>query len=232
MTPPAAQTPVSERFDAEGVADCAVAAAADAAPFDAPYRHWIARGLVPDALLSEIGGIDFPAPDLAGVSGKRELHNDQRHYVDEANMARHPAMAALGEAFQSRRVVDAMERAFGAALDGTFLRIEYALDVDGFWLQPHTDLGVKRLTILLYIADAPGQDDLGTDIYDGEKRWAKRTPFETNAALVFVPGEATYHGFEPRAIDGVRKSLIINYVTGEWRDREQLAFPRAPVRSR
>ncbi len=29
--------------------------------------------------------------------------------------------------------------------------------------------------------------------------------------------------------DGVRKSLIINYVTNEWRAREQLAFPDRPV---
>ena len=34
---------------------------------------------------------------------------------------------------------------------------------------------------------------------------------------------------EPRQIDGVRKSVIINYVTSEWRAREQLAFPNAPI---
>jgi hypothetical protein len=27
----------------------------------------------------------------------------------------------------------------------------------------------------------------------------------------------------------VRTSLIINYVTDEWRAREQLAFPEAPI---
>jgi hypothetical protein len=27
----------------------------------------------------------------------------------------------------------------------------------------------------------------------------------------------------------VRTSLIINYVTNEWRAREQLAFPEAPI---
>ena len=46
--------------------------------------------------------------------------------------------------------------------------------------------------------------------------------------MVFVPSDITYHGFEPRTIDGVRKSVIINYVTNEWRAREQLAYPDRP----
>jgi len=44
-----------------------------------------------------------------------------------------------------------------------------------------------------------------------------------------VPGDNTYHGFEKRPIEGVRISLIINYVTDEWRAREQLAFPEEPI---
>ena len=48
-------------------------------------------------------------------------------------------------------------------------------------------------------------------------------------AMVFVPSGNTYHGFEARRIEGVRTSLIINYVTNEWRAREQLAFPEAPI---
>jgi hypothetical protein len=47
--------------------------------------------------------------------------------------------------------------------------------------------------------------------------------------MVFVPSNRTYHGFERRRIEGVRKSVIINYVTNEWRAREQLAFPDGPV---
>jgi hypothetical protein len=46
-----------------------------------------------------------------------------------------------------------------------------------------------------------------------------------------VPANNTYHGFEKRTINGVRKSIIINYVTDEWRAREQLSFPEAPIGS-
>jgi hypothetical protein len=47
--------------------------------------------------------------------------------------------------------------------------------------------------------------------------------------MIFVPSKGTWHGFERRPIQGVRRSLIVNYVTNEWRAREQLAFPEAPV---
>lgn len=198
--------------------------------FDAPYRHWFLRDVLPAPLVDDLRSIDFPPPHLDGVSGKRELHNDERWYFDAGNRVKHPAMAAMAETFQDPATTKAIADFCGAALDDTFLRIEYAVDTTGFWLQPHTDLGVKRLTILHYLSNEPGQDDLGTDIYDADKNWFKRSPFQPNTALMFVPGDATYHGFEARDVTGVRKSLIINYVTHDWRDREQLCFPERPVR--
>jgi hypothetical protein len=128
-------------------------------------------------------------------------------------------------------VVSTIERVMGADLSGTYVRLEYAQDIDGFWLQPHTDLGVKKFTMLIYIGDRPDQNDLGTDIYRDAETWAKRPPFTSNTALVFVPGDNTWHGFEPREIKGVRKSVIMNYVTDEWRAREQLAYPTTPVKA-
>lgn len=205
-------------------------AMASADHFSEPYQHWVLRDLAPMEIIDDLLSIDFSAPALSGVSGKRELHNDQRHYFDAANNARVPAMAATAAAYQSMDLVSALAAFTNADLDNTFLRIEYAVDMSGFWLQPHTDLGVKRLTILHYISDEPDQQDCGTDIYHADKTHAKRTPFKQNLALVFVPGDATYHGFENRPIAGVRKSLIINYVTHDWRDREQLAYPEQAVR--
>jgi hypothetical protein len=38
----------------------------------------------------------------------------------------------------------------------------------------------------------------------------------------------TWHGFRPRDIRGVRRSLIVNYVVPEWRARHELAFPSVP----
>jgi hypothetical protein len=137
---------------------------------------------------------------------------------------------AFNEAFQSKAVTDRIEEHFGTNLDGSYLRVEIAQDTDGFWLEPHTDLGVKLFTMLLYTSKDPSHAALGTDIYDADKSHVGRSPFESNGALVFVPSNITYHGFEKRKIDGVRKSVIINYVTNEWRAREQLAYPNQPIK--
>ncbi|QKP78753.1 2OG-Fe(II) oxygenase [Methyloligella sp. GL2] len=194
-----------------------------------PYRHWILEACVPDDILTELAGLPFPAPSLEGVSGKRELHNKTRKYIDVENRGKYQACEAFAQAFQDPRVTKKIEEAFGTDLAGTYLRLEYAQDTNGFWLEPHTDLGVKAFTMLLYLSDEEGHDELGTDIYDADKQHVGRSPFAPNLALVFIPGDNTYHGFESRPIKGVRQSVIINYVTNEWRAREQLAFPEAPI---
>ena len=202
-----------------------------AARSDDPYRHWIATDIFEAPVVDALSRLPFPAAGVDGVSGARELHNNTRQYFDAPHNAAHPVCGRLAQAFQSPKMVDLFQTVTGASLDGCYVRIEYAQDIDGFWLQPHTDLGVKRLTMLYYLADAPGQESLGTDIYRDGETWAKTTPFERNAALIFVPSDNTWHGFAPRTITGVRKSVIINYVTDEWRAREQLAYPDAPVRA-
>lgn len=197
---------------------------------ETPYRHWFLSDCLPKGVIEEINGLPFPAPTLGGVSGKREVHNATRKYFDVENRAKYPVVAAFSEAFQDARVTKDIERVFGTKLEGTYLRIEYAQDTNGFWLEPHSDLGVKVFTYLLYTSSGEGHSNLGTDIYDMDKRQVARSPFKPNGAMVFVPSKITMHGFEPRPIKGVRQSVIVNYVTNEWRAREQLAFPDKPIR--
>jgi hypothetical protein len=198
--------------------------------FDRPYRHYLLEDTFPSEISDELAELPFAPPVLNGVSGKRELHNDQRSYFDATGVGRFPVMGAVAEALQSTRVVSLIHEAFGAPIDDTFLRLEYAQDVDGFWLQPHTDLGVKKFTCLIYLSEGPGHDKLGTDIYEAQDKHFGVSPFKRGGAMVFVPGDNTWHGFEKRAIEGVRRSVILNYVTHEWRAREQLSYPDQPVR--
>ncbi len=179
--------------------------------------------------MENIQALHLPTAGVGGLSGKRELHNDTRHYFDAANIAKFDCVADIANVFQAPRTIQIIEDFFKTDLEGTFLRIEYAQDLTGFWLEPHTDLGVKRITLLIYVSDEPGHETMGTDIYNADKSWAKRAPFAPNTATAFVPGDNTYHGFEPRDIPGVRKSLILNYVTTDWRDRDQLCFPDRTV---
>jgi hypothetical protein len=192
-----------------------------------PFAHWRIADVLPDDLVRQFAALPFAPHSTLGLSGRRELHNAHRRYVAGPMLQNAPARR-LAEAFQSTLLADALATVAGARLAGTFVRIEYALDVDGFWLEPHTDLGVKRLTFFIQLGD-PGQEDLGTDLYAGPRTWFERTPFSWNAGVLFVPSDDTWHGFEPRKIAGVRRSLIVNYVTDAWRERGQLAFPDRPV---
>ena len=194
-----------------------------------PYRNWSLKTCFPPHVVDDILALPFEAPSLEGVSGKRELHNNTRRYFDADNRKLFPVCEAVAQAFQDKRVTSHIEKTFGTDLKGTYLRIEFAQDIDGFWLEPHSDLGVKLFTMLLYLSKDPSHHDLGTDIYDTNKKRVGRSPFAPNAAMIFVPADDTFHGFEQRPIKGVRTSLIINYVTDEWRAREQLAFPETPI---
>jgi hypothetical protein len=196
-----------------------------------PFPHWLPKDLFPHALVDDLRALPVPSIELNGLSGRRELHNDARTYFDAKARELWPAAREVADAFQSPQTVRLVRNVFGADVDGCFLRIEYARDVDGFWLEPHTDIGVKRFTLVYSLSDGPKQDHLGTDIYSDPETWAGRSPFQRNAGLVFVPSGRSWHGFEPRPIPGVRKSLIVNFVTPDWRAREQLAFPDAPVRA-
>ncbi len=224
-----ATSPESERSSVDDVKAAVRASVAARASFDAPYRHYLVDGLFPPAVAEALADLPFAAPSLDGVSGKRELHNDTRRYFDAATMAEFPVVAKVAEALQAPDLIADLASAFDAPLDGTFLRLEYAQDIDGFWLEPHTDLGVKKFTCLIYLSTGPGHESLGTDIYASREQHFGCPPFLRNSAMIFVPGAGTWHGFEKRPIEGVRRSVILNYVTQDWRAREQLSFPDRPV---
>jgi hypothetical protein len=193
-----------------------------------PFPNWRLQGVLSEDALRGLAGLAVAPARSTGRSGRRELHNETRRYLAGAMLDSHPVAAQVAEAFQSAPVAKALMTLTGARLVGTYLRMEYTMDMDGFWLEPHTDLGVKALTFFLQLGVA-GQEGLGTDLYAGPDLWAERIPFGWNTALVFVPSDRSWHGFEPRPIPGPRRSIIINYVTEGWRERSQLAFPDRPV---
>jgi hypothetical protein len=211
---------------AQEIAECLCASFSRANGFAAPFSYFRARNLLPASVAGALTALPLPAQQPA--SGRRETVHD-RFYLSAERLVGDALLLPVAEAFQSPGVTVALSRLCGAALLGTFLRIEYAIDRDGFWLQPHTDLGVKKLTGLIALSGGDHLADVGTDLYAPDKTPFSRVPFEANAGMLFVPGSATWHGFAPRPIDGPRKSLIVNYVAPEWQSREQLAFPDRPI---
>lgn len=205
-----------------------------AAAYDAPFPHCYADGLLPAPVTDALADLPLAAKPSAGSgkrqdSGRREDNAARVFFAGEA-LDRFPVMRTVAEALQSAPVVAEIASRFGADLAGSHLRLEYAVDTDGFWLAPHTDIGVKRFTCLISLANDKDQSSLGTDIYSPDNRLYKRAPFRRNGALMFVPGDRSWHGFAPRPIPGERKSVILNYVGPQWQARDQLAFPGRPVR--
>jgi hypothetical protein len=202
------------------------ASAAGAERFDAPFVHFRVKHVFPAAVAEALAALPFTPQGPA--AGRRESVKN-RLYADRTLRAGAPLLDSVAEALQSRQVASALRDLCGAELAGTFLRLEYAVDTDGFWLDPHTDLGVKKFTGLIPLACEDGADDLGTDLYASPHTPFSRVPFQPNGGTFFVPGEATWHGFAPRPIEGLRKSLILNYVSVDWQSRDQLAFPDQPI---
>ncbi len=196
---------------------------------EAPYRHWLLEEVLPGDMCGAVAALPLAPPQIADTLGRRETHNSTRLFFGVEEQARHPVCAALARALQSPEVTGRLEQVCGVALGGSSLRIEYCLDTDGFWLEPHTDIGAKFFTMLIYLNASPADEEWGTDVYAAPDEYAGTAPFHPNAGLIFVPGKNTWHGFRKRRITGVRRSLIVNYVTPDWRARHELAFPQTPV---
>jgi hypothetical protein len=196
-----------------------------------PFRHWTFRDVLPAEIAGEIRSLPFAAPEIGDTAGRRETHNTSRLFFGTRAQARHPVCAVVAAAYQDERTIARLESLCDVSLSGSFLRIEYCLDTPGFWLEPHTDIGAKLFTHLVYLSTEPGSEAWGTDLLAPDGRLVARAEATPNSGLIFVPSHNSWHGFAPRPMTGVRRTLIVNYVRDEWRARHELAYPDEPVGS-
>jgi hypothetical protein len=194
-----------------------------------PYKHFLLKNLMSEKLLHDVRSLPFIPPELDYKKGTREEFNKFRQYINQENIEKYSAASELADIFLDIETIKTIESLGNISLEGSLLRIEYAVDKGNFWLGPHTDLGVKLFTILIYIAEGEDSLEWGTDIYHDADHHHSTVPYVTNGALMFYPTDHTWHGFEPREIKGIRKTLIVNYVTKDWRNREELVHPTIPV---
>lgn len=190
-----------------------------------PYSYWLLDNALPERCIDGIATLPFPPPQGAIFNGRRETNNSTRVYFSPENQERFPVVREVTGVFRDPNVVRRLEQVTGRDLSEGALRIEYCQDVDGFWLEPHLDISVKLFTMLIYLSGEPELYDAGTDVYDAspEHKLVATAPYEKNKGLIFIPGTDTWHGFTKRPIRGIRKSIIVNWVTSAWRDRYELA---------
>ena len=196
-----------------------------------PYPHWLLDEVLPDGMAARLAGMHPPGEAIGDGGGRRENSNDRRIFLGPDMQRRNPDCGALAAALQTPHLAATLARNCGADLDGALLRIEYCRDRGGFWLEPHTDIGAKRFTFLIYLNTPPAGEQWGTDIYrDAAGSFVGSAPSHENAGVAFVPAANSWHGFAPRPISAERRSLIINYVGPEWRSTHELAFADQPIR--
>jgi hypothetical protein len=195
-----------------------------AAHISSPFDYWLLTDPLPDTVCDAIARLPVSVPEGLVFNGRRETNNTSRVHFSPGMIAEHNVCREVADAFRHPHVMSAIEDATGTCLDNARLRVEYCQDTDGFWLEPHVDIPVKLFTMLVYLSDDPKLYNAGTDIYDDspEHRLVATAPYEFNSGLIFIPGKNTWHGFTKRPIDGVRKSIIINYVAPAWRATQEL----------
>ncbi|HUO92426.1 MAG TPA: hypothetical protein VMU22_05870 [Rhizomicrobium sp.] len=191
----------------------------------APYDHWLLEDALPPSVIDTIAALPVAVPGDTIFNGTREINNSSRLFFSPENQARYPVCRDVTSAFREPGVIATLETVTGAHLSGGRLRIEYCQDVTGFWLEPHLDISVKLFTLLIYLSGEQELRDAGTDIYDAgpEHRRVATVPYEKGHGLIFIPGSKTWHGFTKRPIAGVRKSIIVNFVSPDWRSVGELA---------
>ena len=159
-----------------------------------PYRHWLLSDALSDDVCNAITALPFEPPRIEDTKGKRETHNQTRTFFSVENCGRFDVRRELADALQDEATVAKLESTCGTKLKRGFLRIEYCQDTGGFWLEPHTDIGVKLLTMLVYLSTDPGSENWGTDVLDKDLNLVATAPSPFNAGLIFIPGADTWHG--------------------------------------
>ena len=137
---------------------------ADAKHETRPFDHWLLDNALPAEDCEAIVNLPFPPPSNAVFDGKRESNNAERVYFSPENQSKFSVCRRVADGFRDPAVKSAIEDVTGTDLSDGHLRIEYCQDTGGFWLEPHTDILVKKFTMLVYLSDDPGLANAGGQV--------------------------------------------------------------------
>ena len=215
----------ASRLMSNPVAESFIASFGKAKHETEPFDHWLFENTLPKEDVDALVALSSTPPKDIVLDGRRETNNAFRLFFTRENQEEFSVCRRVAAGFKDPRVKKVIEETTGTDLSGCHLRIEYCQDPPGFWLEPHTDIFVKKFTMLVYLLDDPRLKLAGTEIHEGppDFKYVKTAPYGRNLGLIFIPGKNTWHGVGHHPIQGLRKSIIINYVTSEWRDTWELA---------
>ena len=178
-------------------------------------HHWL---LVDEVFthqqLQDINSM-FCDPEITEFNGKRSAQNQFRQFVTRDNDINNTF--ADWDTDQSRAFFTELT---GVDCSDGKLRVELCQDLPGFYLNNHVDIPEKLITLLVYIGD--GELYWGTSIFDDDGEYIRTVPFKNNCGWMSHKNAPVVHGVRENVIDNLRKSVIVNYVIGNWKDTDQL----------
>ncbi len=188
-----------------------------------PFKHWLFDDVLPEETINELLKLPLPVPVIENHTGKRESQNKTRIFFNEKFCNKHLVAKNVTYIFNHPSIILQLTNICGRDLTKGKLRIEYTLDTGDFWLEPHRDIKEKLLTFLIYLSKDPNSNEWGTTIYNRDLSFHSKASYKSNTGLMFMSGEDTWHGVPKQNIQGIRKNLIINFVTRDWRSNHELA---------
>lgn len=193
--------------------------------FHEPFKYWTLTDALPLDVADDLADFQPPKENIAyDTQGERATRNSQRIFINEAMRQKYPKLDMIAHVLDSADIRSYFEDICSISLKKTALRIEFCCDGPGFWLKPHRDIGAKKLTLIVPLSKSSKATNWGTDLLNANGKVVARASAAFNSGLLFIPGDNTWHGFSPRSIQGLRRTLIINYVSELWKSRHELAF--------
>jgi hypothetical protein len=178
-----------------------------------PFNHYTFKDVFSEHELIDILSIDL-FNFSAELQGER-ASNKNRFFANDDNIKTNDVIKTIVEYFLSDDVINHFEKESGRNIRGNYLRVEFIEDKEKSWLKPHVDIHEKIVSMIIYLNNTNESENIGTSIYNSEKKLVKTIPYHHNTGFYFYPGHNTWHGLEPIKIKNSRKAIMINYCTFE-----------------
>jgi len=159
----------------------------------------------------------FPQPVFVDYVGKRDGANDIRTFITRKST---PEFAKLFDDWNTTDARAYFTEVSGVDCSNGQLRIEACQDGPGFYLENHIDIPEKLMTLQIYLGE--GDSIWGTSLYNNDQTLYNLVEFKHNTGYLFSKTSQLIHGVTKGAVTGIRRSILINYVVGDWNDTDQL----------
>jgi hypothetical protein len=185
--------------------------------YNEPWTHYVIEDFFPKDLFELIKQIPSLKSDYTDITGFRDAIKG-RVFLGNPHCIENGHLVAVSE-WLNQRIY--WERNFGCDLSNTYLRPEVIDDRYPFFHAIHTDTPEKKLSIIVNISKEDEQN-LATDLYSDKDTHFKKLEWKENSALLFVPTDDRFHGFDRMKYKGIRRIMIINFVDSNvWRNKNQ-----------